>query len=92
MPNTLTLSTSGPTPDPLNVSPTDRSITIVNELNVSIELELSPAGFLNPSSGATLTVPTPGWTGTVGANGGTYSYTDPSSQKRGTRSGRINVE
>jgi hypothetical protein len=92
MPNTLTLSTNGPTPNPLNVPNGDRSITIVNELNVSIELQLDPAGFLNPSPGATLTVPTTGWTGTVGPSGGNYSYVDPSSTKKGTRSGRINVE
>ena len=46
MPNTLTLSTNGPTPNPLNVPNGDRSITIVNELNVSIELQLDPAGVL----------------------------------------------
>ena len=92
MPNTLTLSTNGPTPDPLTVPNNDREITIVNELNVSIELHLNPAGFLNVSQGATLTVPTTGWSGRVGATGGSYSYVDPSSQKKGTRTGRIDVD
>lgn len=88
---TLTLDPTGPTPNPLTVQQNDRQITIVNNLNESIILELDPPGFLNPSSGSSLTVPVAGWSGTVGTSGGTYSYTDPSSNKRGTRSGRIDV-
>lgn len=88
---TLTLDPTGPTPNPLTVQENDRDITIVNNLNEAVVLELSPAGFLNPSSGASLTVPTEGWNGTVGSSGGTYTYTDPSSNKRATRSGRIDV-
>lgn len=91
MPNTLTLDTTGPTPDPLDVPNNDRSISIVNNLGAEVTLTLTPAGFLNPSTSNTLSVPTTGWSGTVGASGGTYEYSDPASNKRATRTGRINV-
>lgn len=87
---TLTLNSDGPTPNPLNVSNNDRSVTIVNNLNATVTLTLSPSGFLNPSNGNQLEVPTTGWSGTAGSTG-TYEYADPSSNKRGTRSGRIVV-
>ena len=88
---TLTLGANGPTPNPVSVSNPGRSLEIVNDLGVEVTLTLDPPGFLNPSPGNTLSIPTTGWTGTVGAAGGDYSYSDPSSTKRGTRSGRINV-
>ena len=88
---TLTLGANGPTPNPVTASNPGRSLEIVNDLGAEVTLTLTPAGFLNPSPGATLTVPTSGWSGTVGASGGDYSYTDPSSNQRATRSGRIDV-
>jgi hypothetical protein len=88
---TLTLGPNGPTPNPLTVQQNDRQINIVNGLGQAVVLELDPAGFLNPSSGASLTVPVAGWNGTVGANGGSYSYIDPTSEKKAPRNGRIDV-
>ena len=90
MTNILTLNSTGPTPNPLAVPNNDRKVDIVNNLGSEVTLTLSPAGFLNPSNGATLTVPTTGWSGTAGASGD-YSYSDPESSKRATRNGRINV-
>jgi len=87
---TLTLNPDGPTPDPLNVPQNDRSVTIVNNLNVAVTLTLSPPGFLNPSNGNQLAVQTSGWRGQAGASG-TYEYADPNSREKGTRSGRIVV-
>jgi hypothetical protein len=87
---TLTLNPGGPTPNPLDVSVNDRSVTIQNNLNVAVTLTLTPAGFLNPSTGNQLEVSTTGWTGTAGATGD-YEYADPTSREKGTRSGRIVV-
>ncbi len=87
---TLTLNSTGPTPDPLEVANNDRSVTIVNNLGSDVTLTLNPSGFLNPSTGNTLSVPTTGWSGTAGSSG-TYEYADPTSTKRATRTGRINV-
>ena len=87
---TLTLNPGGPTPNPLNVSANDRSVTIVNNLNVTVTLTLTPAGFLNPSNGNQLEVPTTGKTCTAGSTGD-YEYADPTSREKGTRSGRIVV-
>jgi hypothetical protein len=56
----LTLNTDGPTPNPLNVSNNDRSVKIVNNLNQAVMPSLSPAGFLNPSTGGQLEVPITG--------------------------------
>ncbi len=91
MPNTLTLSTSGPSPDPLNVPNNDRQVIIDNQLGAEVTFTLDPAGFLNPSQGTTLAVPAGQTTVTAGASG-RYSYNDPDSNKRATRNGRINVE
>lgn len=88
---TLTLSSTGPSPDPVTVPRGDRSLTITNDLGSAVVFTLSPAGFLNPSNGATLNVPVGNTDVTVGAQGGTYSYVDPTSSKKATRSGRIDV-
>jgi len=85
----LTLNTTGPTPSPLSAT-SGESITITNNLGASVVLTLNPAGLLNPSTGTSLTVPTTGWSGTVGTTSGTYEYPEPGN-KRSTRSGTINV-
>lgn len=90
MSNTLTLSSTGPTPNPLEVPNSDKKVDIVNNLGSEVSLTLSPPGFLNPSTGSTLTVPTTGWSGTAGSTGD-YSYADPTSTKKATRNGRIKV-
>ncbi len=87
---TLTLSTTGPSPDSVTIPKGNRALTITNELGATVTLTLTPSGFLNPSSGSTLDVPTTGWSGTVGASG-TYSYSEPGSEKRAPRNGTINV-
>lgn len=86
---TLTLDTTGPTPDPLDAS-NGESISVINNLGAEVVLTLSPPGLLNPSNGSQLTVPASGWSGTVGNASGTYEYVEPGA-KRNTRSGRINV-
>lgn len=86
---TLSLDIGGPTPNPLAAT-NGESITITNNLGQDVILTLSPAGLLNPSNGNQLTVPTAGWTGTVGASTGTYSYIEPN-VKRSPRNGTIDV-
>ena len=87
---TLTLNSTGPTPETLEVSKNDRSVTIVNNLGAEVTLSLNPSGFLNPSAGDTLAVPVAGQDVTAGSSG-TYEYSDPTSNQRASRTGRINV-
>ena len=93
---TLTLDTTGPSPNPLTVPTGDRSLTIANNLGAEVVLTIDPAGFLNPSdsgdpSHVTVVIGADGWSGTVGATGGTYEYVEPNSTKKSTRNGTINV-
>jgi hypothetical protein len=87
---TLTLNTSGPTPNPLDVA-SGEAVSIVNNLGAEVTLTLSVAGLLNPSSGTSLAVPTSGWSGRAGTTSGTYEYSNPGTTTRATRNGTINV-
>ena len=87
---TLTLTTNGPDPEDLPVQKNDRDVVIDNQLGSTVVLTLDPPGFLQ-SRGATLDVPPGQMTVRAGASG-CYSYEDPTSRERATRSGRINVE
>lgn len=83
----LTLATGGPTPDPLSAS-SGEAISITNQLGQNIVLTLSHAGLLNPSNGTSLSVPSAGWSGTVGTTSGDYSYNEPG-KTRAPRTGTI---
>ena len=87
---TLTLTTNGPDPEVLPVQRNDRQVTIDNQLGTEVVFTLDPAGFLNPSQGATLNVPAGESNVTAGASG-CYSYEDPTSRERAPRTGRIDV-
>lgn len=87
---TLTLSTTGPSPDPVPITRGNNHLTITNNLGSAVVFTLDPPGFLNPSRGASLDVPVGDSNVNVGSSG-TYTYTDPTSTKKATRSGRIDV-
>lgn len=92
MSNTLNLSASGTggcSPDQDPWEPTSGgSVSITNSSGVSQTLSDITPGLLNPAPGGSITVPTTGWSGTVGTSSGTYNYND-GSVKRGVRSGTI---
>jgi len=92
MSDTLTLNPSGtegctPSPDPWKPSK-GGPVTITNSSGFEQVLHNISPGLLNPSPGGSITVPTTGWTGTVGNTKGTYSYDDGLGM-RGVRSGTI---
>ena len=92
MSNTLTLNPSGtdgctPSPDPWE--PTKSGpVNIVNSSGHEQVLFNITPGLLAPAPGGSITVPTTGWSGTVGNKKGTYSYND-GLPTRGVRSGTI---
>ena len=90
MSNTLTLNASGTggcSPDQDPWTPTSGgSVTITNSSGAQQVLSGITSGLLNPAPGGSITVPTTGWSGTVGTSNGTYSYNDGSTE-RGMRNG-----
>ncbi len=93
MSNTLTLNavegTEGCSPDQNPWEPTSGgSVTITNNSGYEQILSSITSGLLNPAPGGSITVPTSGWSGTVGTSSGSYDYNDGST-KRGMRNGTI---
>lgn len=81
--------TEGCTPDPDPWQPAKSGpVTITNSSGYEqVLFDISP-GLLVPAPGGSITVPTSGWSGTVGNKKGTYSYNDGLGM-RGVRSGTI---
>ena len=92
MSDTLTLGPSGDkgcTPDSDPWTPTKSGpVTILNTSGHEQILTNISKGLLASAPGGSITVPTTGWSGTVGNKKGTYDYNDGLGM-RGVRSGTI---
>ena len=96
MSNTLNLDASGSngcTPDQDPWEPNSGPVTITNSTSVTQTLFNITPGLLVPTDrppapANTISVPTTGWSGTVGRSSGTYNYED-GLPEAGVRTGTI---